>query len=125
MGKEESRKAALKAKALDRQAKKIKLRLAKERKRKLRREQRLKQRMNKMRQMLALAKKNHKTASVSQKKTAEANIQKLKNEMVLESREDAKQEANLKLKMLIVDAAEKCELAKQKREAMEIAMCKT
>jgi hypothetical protein len=123
--KEESRKAALKAKALDRQAKKIKLRLAKERKRKLRREQRLKQRMNKMRQMLALAKKNHKTASVSQKKTAEANIQKLKNEMVLESREDAKQEANLKLKMLIVDAAEKCELAKQKREAMEIAMCKT
>jgi hypothetical protein len=118
--KEESKKAALKAKALDREEKKLKLRLAKEHKRRLLREKRVRDRMAKMKKMLELAKKNR-----AQKKAAQSRILQLKNDMIKESREDAKQEANLNLKVLIVDAAEKCELAKQKRGVMEIAMCKT
>ena len=102
--KEESKKAALKAKALDREEKKLKLRLAKEHKRRLLREKRVRDRMAKMKKMLELAKKNR-----AQKKAAQSRILQLKNDMIKESREDAKQEANLNLKVLIVDAAEKCE----------------
>ena len=41
--------------------------------------------------------------------------------MLKENREDAKLEANLNLKVLIVDAAE-YELAKEEREVMDIAV---
>ena len=74
--------------------------------------------MAKMKKMLELAKKPKKKRQLNQDTSP-------KNDMIKESREDAKQEANLNLKVLIVDAAEKCELAKQKRGVMEIAMCKT
>ena len=122
--KEEAKKAAMKAKALDRQAKKLKLRLLRERRRKIARRNRARQRMARMKKMLQALREKHKKSTAAQRKAAQSKIEKFKKQMLKENREDAKQEANLNLKVLIVDAAEKCELAKERREVMDIAMCK-
>ena len=122
--KEEAKKAAMKAKALDRQAKKLKLRLLRERRRKIARRNRARQRMARMKKMLQALREKHKKSTAAQRKAAQSKIEKFKKQVLKENREDAKQEANLNLKVLIVDAAEKCELAKERREVMDIAMCK-
>ena len=122
--KEEAKKAAMKAKALDRQAKKLKLRLLRERRRKIARRNRARQRMARMKKMLQTLRQKHKKSTAAQRKAAQSKIEKFKKQMLKENQEDAKLEANLNLKVLIVDAAEKCELAKERREVMDIAVCK-
>eukprot|EP00505_MAST-04D_sp_SCG-Rhode-Island_P002405 Stramenopile-MAST_4_protein_2405 len=113
--------AEAKAKAISREEMKLKLREKNARRRAQKREERMRSRMMDLKKLIVLAK-------MSKKGLAAAAINKkivaLKTSIQNESVEDRKQEGNLGLKILITDAAEKCEEAKAKASEAAIKDCR-
>lgn len=101
--------AEAKAKAISREEMKLKLREKNAKRRANEREKRMSSRMANLQKLMLLAKASKKgVASESLGKKINAFKTSIKNEAA----EDRKQEGNLGLKILITDAAEKCEEAK-------------
>ena len=117
--------ATLKAQNLDREEKKLQLREKRSETRSMEAKARLNAKMKSMNQLLVIA-KSKKTASKTEQQKIQKQITSLKSSMAKQEEEDAKKESNLRVKILVVDAAEKCEQAKStggSEKAMQ--KCKT